>query len=123
MMDEEDRCGSGDDDHEVLVKVEFDVTVDADGELHPGQAVIHSHVHNVPPTVAAQTLVVVAHKILSDHMAHDTFAHIEDHALAHTMAEGAASAVLLETARNIPGKAEMVPVVVPDDISSLIEGD
>jgi hypothetical protein len=56
-------------------------------------------------------------------MAHDTFEHVEDHALAHTMAEGAASAVLLETLRNIPGHTDMVPVVVPDDISSLIEGD
>ncbi len=123
MMDDDDRCGSGDDDHEVLVKIEFDPHEDPDGTFHPGQATIHSHVHNVPPEVAAQTMVVVAHKILSDHMAHTTFEHMVDHTMAHAMAAAAASAMLAETVKQIPEHAEMVPLVVPDDISSLIEGD
>lgn len=123
MMDDEDRCGSGEDDHEVLVKIEFDTSESDDGVIHCGSATIHSHVHNVPPEAAAQTLVMVAHKILAEHMAHTMFETCSDHTVAHAMADAAAAAMLAATASQIPGKAEMIPLEVPDDISSLIEGD
>ena len=118
-----DTCGSGEDEHEVLVKIEFDVTHGEDGSITAGAATIHSHVHNVPPEAAATTLVAAAHKILSDHMAHTTFGECPSHELAHAMASAAASAMLAQAANDTPNNGEVIPLVVPDDISSLVEGE
>lgn len=118
MTNDEDRCGSGEDDHEVLVKIEFDVS---EGDTNLGT--VHSHIHNVSPEVAAQSLVIAAHRILSDYMAHTAFESCADHHMAHAMADGAASAALAEVARNVPTSADITAVAIPDDISSLIEGE
>lgn len=122
-MDDDDLCGRGEDDHEVVVNIEFELTTDGDGDVSPAAAGIRSHIHNVPVDLAATTLVIVATKFLADHMAHDTFDGCPSHALAHTLANAAAKAYLIDTIKRLPESIDDIALVIPDDISSLLEGD
>lgn len=123
MSDADDTCGEGDDDHTVFVKIEYDITEDEEGRVNANSAAIRSHIHNVPAQVAAGTLILAAHKILSDHMAHTTFEDIADHGLAHAMAHAAAVAFIVQGTKEIPMDLEAISIDVPDDISALLEGE
>jgi hypothetical protein len=118
----DDQCGRDENAHEVIVNVEF--TIEEHGDvIKPQLAVIHSHVHNVPHELAASTLLTVAHKLLADHMAHDTFESVSNHSLAHAMGRASAAAYLIEALKTMPDEDSAVSAYVPDDISSLLEGD
>lgn len=116
----DDKCGATNDDHQVLIKVEYDVKDDGDGGLEPSAASIHSHVHNVPTEVAAQTLVIIAVKMLADHMAHDMFEGMSDHTAAHAMGTAASKAFLTAVLHHLPDSFDLLSVAVPDDLSELL---
>lgn len=122
-MTDADQCGEGEDDHKVFVSVEYDIAESEEGKIEASAAVTRTHLHNVPPEVAAGTLMLVAHKILSDHMAHSTFEDVPNHGLAHAMAHAAAIAYLVEGVKNLPMDTGAFAIEVPDDISALLEGE
>jgi hypothetical protein len=117
------ECGGDDEVHEVLIKVEFEVVEDEDGHVHPVAASISSHVHNVPLEVAAATLTLVATKILSDHMAHETFGTFGETDLAYRLSSAAAKEFLIDAIRKVPDDLDIISTTVPDDISELLGGE
>jgi hypothetical protein len=121
-MPYEDHCGREDDEHAVSVQIQFGLTEDEDGDVMPVAAAVNSHVHNVPVELAATTLLVVAHKFLADHMAHETFDGF-GHKIAHAMADASAKAYLIQVISNMPDHVTAISIDVPDDISTLLEGD
>lgn len=118
-MNDEHECDETEDDHTFSLHLGFELQTLDDGRVGPAAVAIRSHMHNVPPMVVAETLVVVAHKILSDHMAHENFGHIEEHQIAHVMGSAAAQALLREVLQRAPG-ALHEQITVPDDISELL---
>jgi hypothetical protein len=119
MENEEHVCPDEDGARELLVKCEFGPNT---SEGSAEGVSIQTHVHNVTPDMAATALLVVAHKIVSDHLAHTTFEACPSHELAHTMASAAAEAYLIDAIRNAR-KQNLEEVIIPDDVSSLLEGD
>ena len=119
MTDAEHECNTEDGKHTFDLNLEYELAEDEDGRIHPTAIMVRSHMHNVPQGVIAETMVTVAHKIMSEHMAHDSFAHIGDHEVAHHVAAVAASALLTEVLRRAP-EALHAEVQVPDDISELM---
>lgn len=113
-----DSCGEGEDDHTFSLRLEFELQEEEDGRVSPSTIAIHSHIHNCPSEAVAETLVIVAHKMLSDAMAHNAFENVADHSIAHRMGQAAASAMLAEVLRRAP-EALSMEVQVPDDISEL----
>jgi hypothetical protein len=119
-MEHGDECEHDDDVHEVTIGIEYElVEGDEEGTVDARAAAIHSHVHNVPPEIAAQTLVIVAHKMLSDYMAHTTFESVPNHEIAHAMAHAAAAVLLIESIKSMPPE-NMISTIIPDDISELL---
>ena len=119
MENEEHVCPDEGGARELLVKCEFG----PDGESGSTDGVsISTHVHNVTPDMAATALLVVAHKIVSDHLAHTTFDACPSHDLAHAMASAAAEAYLIDAIKGAR-KQNLEEVIIPDDASSLLEGD
>jgi len=116
----EDDCGRDENVHEVSVNIEFVLDEGEDGSFEPRAAAISSHLHNVPPEAAAQTLVIIAHKIIGDHMAHTTFESCPSEVLKHAMGRAAAAALLIETLKNAPSPEDMISTIIPDDISELL---
>jgi len=120
MADEENEEHEGDDQHIVNIEIEFEIVSDEDDEVDVRAAAIRSHVHGVPLALAAQTLVITAHKILADHMAHTLFEGAPNHEVAHAMAHAAAAAYLIEAVKNAPTPDEVISTMIPDDISELL---
>lgn len=119
-MADHDECAENDGLHEVDIHVEFDVVEDEDGDPEPRAAAVRTHIHNVPIEAATQTLVMVAQKMLSDHMAHAIFGTCPSHELAHAMGRAAATAFLIEAIKNTPSGGDVVSTIIPDDISELL---
>ena len=119
-MTDEDECGRDEDVHEVTLSIEFELREDDDGSFEPMAAAIHTHIHNVPVEAAAQTLVIIAHKMLSEHMAHTTFESCPSHELSHAMGRAAAEAFLLAAMKNGPKDEDVITTTIPDDISELL---
>lgn len=118
-MEHEDDCGRGEDAHEVSVNIEFELKKDSDGDVTVAGAGIRSHIHNVPVEAAIGTLLIAAHKMLADHMAHENFEGCLNHEIAHAMGRAAASAYMIELIKTMPEAVE-VEVVIPDDIRELM---
>jgi len=117
----ENCCPLGEDAHEVVVNIEFDLEDTADGErVSVKSASIRSHIHQVPHEVAAQSLILIAVRMLVEHLAHDAFAGFENDELAHAMARASATAYAMEMLKNLPNSIEVV-ASIPDDISELLE--
>jgi hypothetical protein len=113
-------CAENDGNHEVNLNIEFELVEDADGDFEPRAAAVRTHVHNVPIEAATQTLVMVASKMLGDHMAHTTFESCPSHELAHAMGRAAAAAFLIEAIKNTPTGDDVISTVIPNDISELL---
>lgn len=118
MANDED-CVENDGKFEVSIGIEFEMVTDEDGDLVPRAAAVRTHVHNVPLEAATRTLVMVAQKMLSDHMAHTLFEGCPSHELAHAMARAAATAYLTDAIKNTPFGGDVVSTIIPDDISEL----
>lgn len=101
-MADEDECGRDEDQHEVVLSIEFEIQEDEDGSFEPVAAAIRTHIHNVPVEAAAQTLVIIAQKMLGDHMAHTTFESCPSHELSHAMGHAAAEAFLIQAMKHGP---------------------
>lgn len=119
-MEHPEDCELNDDDHELIVNVEYVLGQDDEGNFVPRAAAIRSHVHGVPVEVAAQTLVIIAHKILGDHMAHEQFEAVPNERLKHAMGKAAAGVYLIEAIKHAPSEDDIVSTVIPDDISELL---
>ena len=120
MTDEENFEDEDDDQHVVNIEIEFEIFETDDDEVDVRAAAIRTHVHGVPLALAAQTLVISAHKILADHMAHTLFEGAPNHEIAHAMAHAAAAAFLIEAVKNAPTAEEVISTMIPDDISELL---
>jgi hypothetical protein len=118
-MTDESECEENDGAHEVSVNIEFELHEDEDGDLEPVAAAVRTHIHNVPVEAAAQTLVIIASKMLGDHMAHTTFGSCPSHELAHAMGRAAAQAFLIEAIKNGPRDEDVISTIIPNDISEL----
>lgn len=119
----DDNCGASDDDHQVLVKIEFDLREEEGDGVTIAAATIQSHIHNVPIEVASQTLLTIAVKMLGDDMAHKMFGGIDNHNLAHTMGVAAAKVFLTNLINELPETIELTSLDIPDDVSELLEGN
>lgn len=121
MHDYDEPCNEDEGGHTFDLSLGFDLG-ETDGRVHPVSITVRTHIHNVPAMVVCETLVTIAHKMLSEHMAHDNFSHVEDHSVAHLMGSAAATALLSEVLKRAP-EALHAEVVVPDDISELMQGE
>lgn len=120
-MTDEDECEHDDDQHEVTIGIEYElVEGEEEGTVDARAAAIQTHIHNVPVEIAAQTLVIIAHKLLSDHMAHTLFESCPNHEIAHAMGRAAAAVLLGEAVKNMPSPENMISTIIPDDISELL---
>ena len=120
MEEHTEDCAENDGKHEVNIGIEFELIEDEDGDFEPRAAAVRTHVHNVPLEAAAQTLVIVAHKMLSDHMAHTTFESCPNHELSHAMGRAAAAAFLIEAIKHAPTGEDVISTIIPNDISELL---
>ncbi len=119
-------CGDIDDNtHEVIVQITFSPSA-ADGVAgdDPHGVEISFHNHNVSPSSAATVLLLIAQKVVADELAHSVFGACPSPELAHSLAEGAARAYLAATVENLANVGVIgESVEIPDDVSSLIEGE
>jgi hypothetical protein len=115
----EDNCGAGDDDHTVRVNIEFFIEADEDA-VHVKGASIHSHIHGVPPVVAAQTLLIVAQRAVVGWLAHTAFDEIPSSEVAHAMAEASAAVYMKKMIDDLPDAVEALEITIPDNISELL---
>lgn len=121
-MTDHDDCGVADDAHEVLLRFEYDLTVDPETDrVKAHSATVHNHIHGVPLEVAVQTMAMTAVKLLGDHMAHTTFEGCPSPELAHSLGATAAKAFLVEYIQGLPDLEVVDFSDIPDDISSLLE--
>jgi hypothetical protein len=116
-------CQATDEVSKFQVEVEYIYTDKDDPDGMPHAATIHTHNHRVSRQVVAQTLVILAHNMLSEHLAHSTFEGCPSPALAHAMGEAAATPYLKEMIDNVPTGVDVHSIDVPDDVSELMEGD
>jgi hypothetical protein len=116
-------CNKDDEAHSFQLEIDFHIDeADAD-QMIPSAAAIHTHVHNVPTEIVVQTLIIMAHRMMSDHLAHGVFGGAPNHIIAHSMASAAAGAYLTNMVNNVPDENSLEQVSIPDDASSLLEGD
>jgi hypothetical protein len=125
MNDEQhdgDHCGKSDDDHIVTVRIEFYIEKSEDGErINMKGAAINSHIHGVPPQVAAQTLLVIVERTVVGWLAHDVFDGLPSSELAHAMAVASAPVYIKQMIDDLPEALEALEIDVPNDISELME--
>lgn len=124
IAEHNDDCSDvGDDVHEVIVKVTFSPDA-AFGTGEQGGVDITFHNHNVSASSAACVLLLIAEKVVSDELAHTVFGECPSHELAHALAKGAAQAYLLDVVKRLSEIGGIgVAIEVPDDVSSLLDGD
>jgi hypothetical protein len=120
-------CHASAEDHKFLLEVDYqytdpDAPKDGDDAL-PGSASVQTHMHNINNQTVVQTLVLLAHNMLTDHMAHTTFKGTGNRHLAHAMAHAAATAYMAELIAEMPDQVDIVSTHIPNDISSLLEGE
>ncbi len=116
---DDDKCGAGDDEHIVTARIEYFVKEDED-HIEVKGAAVSSHIHGVPPQVAAQTLLVVVHRAVVGWLAHDVFAGMPSSELAHAMAEASASVYMKQMIDDLPETVQELDIAVPNDISELL---
>lgn len=124
-MDYEDNehpegCDSGPDDHVVMLRVDFMMGVDDDGDPVARAASIQSHVHGVPPMSAAETLLIAAQQLVIQALAHTVFEGCPDEELKHAMAEASSLVYMKSMIDRLPDKVQEVEFEVPNDLSELL---
>jgi len=118
------NCTAGDDERRYQLEVEFDYGEGDEPTVGlPALASIHTHLHNVSQDAVAQTLIILAHSMVAEHLAHKAFKDCPSPALAHIMGKAAASAYLKEMIDNVPKAVQVESTTVPNDISELLEGE
>lgn len=116
-----DHNDDDDDTPVVELHMEFELGEDEDGDVVAQSCAIHSHVHGVPPNIAAETLLIVIHKMVAESMAHTVFEGVGNKELAHAMGRASAAAYLIEAIKHLPeAETETVSLHVPDDASELL---
>lgn len=117
------KCDRDDTGHSFQAEIEFHLEDGDEDDGVPSAAAIHTHVHNVPTEIVVQTLVMMAHKMMSDHLAHGAFGGSPNHLIAHSMGRAAAGAYLMNMVQNVPSDDSFMNIDIPDDASALLDGD
>jgi hypothetical protein len=113
-------CDAGAEDHRVTIRIDFVLDVDEDGDATPRAAAINTHIHGVPPMLAAQTLMLIAQRTVVQYLAHEVFEGCGDEEIQHAMAEASAPVYMKKLIDRMPDVAEEYTVQVPDDLSELL---
>lgn len=105
------ECLSGDNDYEARFHMVFNVEDEDSDHLVAGSVSVSTHLHNVPPDVVVQSLVITAQRMLADYLAKTQFDSLPD-SLALVLAESASTTTIrgiLDATQEMVGAAFSVP--------------
>jgi hypothetical protein len=114
------HCSLGDDDHAVVVRIEYMVREDEDGDVTVMAANIQSHVHGVPPLDAARTLMITAQRLVAQGLADSIFDGCPDEGLKHALADASAGVYMKKMLEELPEGVEEIEFSVPNDLSEML---